>query len=86
MRAIQANGSIKTACLRADRKAATPQLCGCVQAVANRTLSGADRALAVKFFADPHHAQEIRQSDNRRHEIFWDKYKAFTRQAERTCR
>lgn len=82
---LYATGPIQTACLRADRKAATRQLCGCVQAVANRSLSNADQRLAVTFFSDPHRAQEVRQSDNRRHEVFWDKYKAFAARAESTC-
>lgn len=84
--ALYATGSIQSACLRADRRAATRQLCGCVQAVANRTLSSSDQRMAVGFFKDPHQAQVIRQSDQPSHEIFWDRYKAFTRQAEQVCR
>jgi hypothetical protein len=81
-----ATGPIQTACLRADRKAASRQLCGCVQAVANQSLSASDRSLAASFYADPHRAQEIRQSDNARHEVFWEKYKAYAARAERVCR
>ena len=84
-RTLYATGPIQTACLRADRKAATRSLCGCVQAVADSRLSDSDQRLAVKFFADPHHAQEIRQSDRRSHEIFWDKYKEFSAAATRSC-
>ena len=82
---LYATGPIQTACLRADRKAATRQLCGCVQAVADRRLSRSDQTLAVSFFADPHRAQEVRQSDNRAHRIFWDKYKAFSASAKKSC-
>ncbi|MFO6464571.1 hypothetical protein [uncultured Jannaschia sp.] len=80
-----ATGPIQTACLRADRKAASRSLCGCVQAAANRELSSRDRARAVKFFRDPHHAQEVRQSDRGADEAFWKRYKNFVSVAERSC-
>ena len=80
-----ATGPISTACLQAGRKAANSRLCGCVQAEANRALSSKDQALAATFFADPHRAQEVRQSDNGGHEAFWKRYKAFAARAERTC-
>lgn len=81
-----ASGAIADACVRAGRQGATRQRCGCIQAVADRDLSGADQRLAVTFFADPHRAQEIRQSDNPRHEAFWQRYKAFAARAEAQCR
>jgi len=81
-----ARGPISEACLRAGRKAANARLCRCVQGVANGRLNGADQSMAAGFFADPHQAQVIRQSDDRRHEAFWDRYKAFTARAEQVCR
>jgi len=54
--------------------------------VADRDLSRADQRLAVTFFADPHRAQEVRQSDNPRDEAFWQRYKAFASRAENICR
>ncbi|MCT4553214.1 MAG: arginine transporter [Pelagimonas sp.] len=80
-----ASGPIANACLQAGRKAANRQLCGCVQHVADRSLSSADQRRAVGFFADPHSAQEIRQSDGSRNEAFWQRYKAFAARAEQTC-
>lgn len=81
-----ASGPISSACMNGGRKAANIRLCGCVQAVANQSLrSGADQSMAASFFADPHKAQEIRQSDNPSHEAFWQRYKAFSAQSERTC-
>jgi hypothetical protein len=80
-----ATGPLQTACLRADRRAASPQLCGCVQAVADRTLSGRDQSRAVRFFRDPHQAQVTRQSDRRGDEAFWLRYKDFVSAAERVC-
>ncbi|MGP6088273.1 arginine transporter [Antarctobacter jejuensis] len=85
-RVLMASGPVSDACLRAGRSAASRQRCGCVQAVANRDLSASDQRLAVTFFADPHRAQEIRQSDNPRHEAFWQRYKAFAARAETLCR
>lgn len=82
---VFATGPIFSACMRADRKAASRSLCGCVQATANQTLSASDQNLAQTFFADPHRAQEIRQSDRASHESFWKRYKAFSANAERTC-
>ncbi len=80
-----ATGPIQKACQQSDRKKATRSLCGCIQSVADRELSGSDQRLAVKFFKDPHHAQEIRQSDRASHEVFWKKYKGFVASAERQC-
>lgn len=79
-------GPIESACLRADRKSASRVLCNCVQQVADFTLDSGDQRLAASFFKDPHRAQEIRQSDNSRHESFWKRYKEFGANAESYCR
>ena len=78
-------GVITRACMKADRKAASRRLCGCIQAAANKTLSRSDQRLASKFFKDPHKAQEVRQSDRSSHEVFWKKYKHFGKTAEAYC-
>lgn len=83
---VYATGPIQTACLRADRRAAERQLCGCIQAVADDSLSSRDRSRAAKFFRDPHSAQVTRQSDRASDEAFWKRYKAFVDRAERICR
>ena len=80
-----AGTTIERACMKSDRKAASRSLCGCIQDVADATLSGQDQRLAARFFRDPHMAQQIRQSDRRNHEVFWKKYKAFGRTAESHC-
>jgi hypothetical protein len=86
-RAVQpvASGPISAACLQSDRKARSPALCGCIQAVANQTLSGADQRRAVGFYTDPHSAQVIRQSDSGRDRSFWRSYTEYAMQAERVC-
>lgn len=77
---------IERACLRSEREGATRGLCNCIQLVADITLSRRDQRVAAGFFGDPHQAQVIRQSDNRRHETFWKRYTAFGGAAEQYCR
>ena len=79
-------GVIASACVRSDREAASWRMCTCLQHVANQSLSRADQRLAAKFFRDPHMAQEIRTSNARSHEIFWERYKAFGDTAEVMCK
>ncbi|MEM9854969.1 MAG: arginine transporter [Pseudomonadota bacterium] len=81
-----ASGPISEACLAAGRKAATRQLCQCVQAVANQDLSRSEQTRAAGFFADPQRAQDTRQSDAPGADAFWDRYRAFADRAERVCR
>lgn len=78
-------GIIERACLGSDRPAVTRALCGCIQNVADKTLDWRDQRLAAKFFRDPNMAQEVRQSDKRSHEIFWEKYKVFGASAADFC-
>ena len=80
-----AAGPISKACLASDRKARSAERCGCIQAVANDTLSASDQRLAVSFYGDPHKAQEIRQSDNAAHERFWQSYKDYAEAAAAVC-
>lgn len=80
-----ANGPIAQACRRSDRDAASRQLCGCIQAAANESLSSSDQKRAAGFFSDPQKAQDIRQSDSAGHEAFWRRYKAFVATAEARC-
>lgn len=86
-RAVQpmASGPISTACLQSDRKARSRALCGCIQAVADRTLSGSDQRRAVGFYSDPHSAQVIRQSDRGPDRSFWRSYTNYALEAERIC-
>src|SRR6056297_614513 len=41
-----ARGPINTACMASDRKARSRELCGCIQAVADDTLSGSQQRIA----------------------------------------
>ncbi len=77
-------GTIERACMKSDRTASR-SLCSCIQKVADVKLSGKDQKLAAKFFADPHLAQETRQSNSSAKERFWKRYKDWGQSAERNC-
>ncbi|MCA8883204.1 MAG: hypothetical protein KDA50_05575 [Rhodobacteraceae bacterium] len=78
-------GKIESACKQSGRPVAGPQVCHCIQQVADRMLTSSDQKLAATFFKDPHRAQEIRMSDKRRDETFWDRYIRFGNAAARSC-
>ena len=78
-------GAIERACLSSDRPGISRALCGCIQQTADVTLSTRDQRLAAQFFKDPHKAQEVRQSDRRSDEEFWDRYVKFGAAAESYC-
>lgn len=82
----EAGGRIERACKSSDRLSGRGEVCQCIQQVADRMLTRSDQKLAATFFKDPHKAQEIRQSDKRRHEKFWTRYKQFGATAARSCR
>ena len=80
-----ATGPISKACMASDRKARSRQLCGCVQAVANLSLSNRDQAIAASFYRDPQKSQDMRQSDNPNHERSWLKYKEYGQTSKELC-
>lgn len=79
-------GPIDSACVRSDRARGNAPLCGCIQQVANQTLSRSDQRRAASFFQDPHRAQEVRMSKSDPDNAFWARYKRFTSAAEAYCR
>jgi hypothetical protein len=80
-----ATGPIQKACQAEGRRAATRARCGCVQAVADQSLSGADQRRGAKYFKNPAILQEVRQSDNASNERFWKAWKSFGKQAAAAC-
>ncbi len=78
-------GVIERACMKSDRPAANRTLCGCIQGVADATLTRSEQRRAAKFFSDPHMAQVVRQSDVASDEMFWKRYKAFGATASNYC-
>lgn len=79
-------GPIDSACVRSDRARGNAPLCGCIQQVANQTLSRSDQRRAAVFFRDPHQAQEVRMSKRDADNAFWARYKRFASTAEAYCR
>ncbi|MEM5542405.1 hypothetical protein WNY61_06620 [Sulfitobacter sp. AS92] len=80
-----ATGPIQKACLADGRRESSHTRCGCVQAVADQTLSRSDQRQGAKIFRDPHQLQEMRQSDNKSHNAFWSTWKAFGQSAAAAC-
>ena len=78
-------GPISKACMASDRKARSRELCGCIQTVADQTLSNGQQRRAVAFYNDPHSAQVIRQSGNSNDERFWEAYSAYSERAKSIC-
>lgn len=77
-------GVIESACMASDR-GGNRALCGCIQSVADMTLTGSDQRKAAKLFRDPQRAQEIRQSSSNNDSVFWDRYKNFGSTAQAYC-
>ena len=72
--------AIERACLQSDRQGVNRALCGCLQQVADITLTRSDQRLAAKFFKDPQKAQDTRQAKGTNE--FGMKYKNFGATAE----
>ena len=79
-------GPIETACMASSRAGGDRALCGCVQRVADITLTGADQRLVAKFFADPNKAESVRMQSSASANAFWDRYMVFGQQAEMACK
>lgn len=82
----KAASTIERACVKSDRRAASKPLCGCIQDVADMTLSRGDQKRAAEFFKEPHKAQVIRQSSRSSDEKFWLRYKEFGQNARTFCK
>ncbi len=78
-------GVIEQACRKTERAYNKAGLCSCIQAVADQRLTPAEMVKVSKWFADPHQAQVVRQSDRRSDERLWERYKAFGETAARAC-
>lgn len=78
-------GPIDSACVRSERGSSNGPLCGCIQQVANQTLSTADQRRAAAFFRDPDQAQVVRMSKTGADNAFWARYKNFAAASEAYC-
>lgn len=77
-------GPVDNACMRAGRTS-DAALCGCIQQVADQTLSRADQRRAADFFQNPDKAQQVRASSRASDNDFWARYKNFAATAEAYC-
>lgn len=75
---------LERACVKSDRRASR-SLCSCIQRVADFELSRSEQKKGAKFFREPQLAQDTRQSDNPRNEVFWKKWKKFGATASQYC-
>jgi hypothetical protein len=82
---IGAAGPVENGCNRSSREAANPNLCDCIQQVADMTLNGSDQRRAASFFKDPEKAHKVWMSKSKSDDAFWDRYKAFGDMAEAYC-
>ncbi len=80
-----AAGVIERACRLSDSPSATPELCSCIQEVADRNLNMFERRKVAKWFNDPDLSQKARQSHRKRDRKLWERYKAFGEEARQTC-
>ncbi|GGX58720.1 hypothetical protein GCM10007385_29390 [Tateyamaria omphalii] len=80
-----ATGPIYSACRSGGRDQASRARCGCVQAVANQSLSSSDQSRGAGFFSNPQQAQEVRVSDRASDERFWRRWKDYSDSAARQC-
>lgn len=78
-------GPISKACMASDRKRRSRALCGCIQAVANDTLTSSQQRRAVGFYSNLQEAQDIRQSDRANDERFWKAYRDYGDRAAAQC-
>lgn len=78
-------GPVSKACLASDRKARNARLCGCIQTVANQSLSGSDQRKAAAFFKDPQRAHDTKMSKTASDDAFWERYEAFATRSEQSC-
>ena len=76
---------VERACMTSGRDAASPSLCSCIGDAARATLSYREQRQAARLFDDPDEAEDLRMSDNRRDEAFWERYQAFGETAQAMC-
>lgn len=78
-------GPIDSACAKSPRRSTDRSLCGCIQQVADQTLSRSDQRRAARFFSDADEAQSVRMSKTDADNAFWRRYERFASTAEAYC-
>lgn len=82
-----AGTAIASACVSSARGAQAPNLCSCIQTVADSMLSASEQRLGAQIFIEPHKSQQIRASAraNGADAAFWAKWQAFGAAAGQYC-
>ncbi len=73
------------ACMKSDRAKSNARLCKCIQSAADATLTRRDQERAAKLFLKPEQSQNLKMSNRRGDEKFWDRYKEFGELAQAFC-
>ena len=76
---------VERACMSSGRTAANASICACIGSAARITLNYGEQRQAARLFDDPDRAEDLRMSDNRRDEVFWERYEHFGETAEAMC-
>lgn len=77
---------IENACNASERRAATRELCRCIDNVAQRMLTRSEQRRAARFFRNPDEAQRVRMSSDPGDRDFWRRYREWGEMAEAMCR
>ncbi|MEO0380151.1 MAG: hypothetical protein AAF252_07750, partial [Pseudomonadota bacterium] len=82
-----ATGPIQQACQADRRKQSSRARCGCVQAVADQSLSASDQRRGAGYFKNPQALQDVRQNQdsNASNRRFWAAWKAYGQAAAAAC-
>ncbi|MGA1759866.1 MAG: hypothetical protein ACO39Z_03900 [Paracoccaceae bacterium] len=76
---------VRKACLVSTSKSANSRMCSCIQAAADATLNRSDQNLAASMIRDPEKSQDVKTSNRRSMEKFWERYENFGKLAEAYC-
>ena len=77
--------TVGRACISSDRAKSNTRLCKCIQSAADATLTRREQERAAKLFLDPEQSQDLKMSNRRSDEKFWDRYQEFGELAKAFC-
>lgn len=76
---------IGRACMKSERAKSNTRLCKCIQSAADATLTRRDQERAAKLFLNPEQSQNLKMSNRRGDEKFWERYQEFGELAKAFC-
>ena len=83
--APRVTGEVGLACLASGRSDASRALCGCIDRVAQQTLTSREQSTFASYFSDPEALQSMKLDDRPAAERLWARYDAFVDAARATC-